>query len=68
MGFKTARIKAGKTVGEVVEYMGVSDVAIYQWEAGIYLPRTAKLVKLAELYGCSVDELLNGNPEGDEEV
>lgn len=65
MGFKSARVKAGKTVSEVMDHLGVSDAAIYQWEAGVYQPRTAKLVKLAAFYGCSVDDLLNGNPNPD---
>lgn len=59
MSFKTARQKAGKTVAEVMAVMGVSDVAVYQWETGVNKPRTDKLLRLAELYGCSVDELLS---------
>lgn len=58
MSFRDARRKAGKTVAEVKEYMGVTDAAVYQWETGETTPRPDKLVKLAEFYGCTVDELL----------
>ena len=58
MAFKTQRLKAQKTVAEVMEHLGVSDAAVYQWETGIYTPRADKLIKLAKFYGCSVDDLL----------
>ena len=58
MGFKEARLKAGKKVSEVVERLGVTDAAVYQWETGVYTPRRDKLVALAEFYGCTIDELL----------
>lgn len=58
MGLKKARLKAGKTVAEVMEHMGVTDAAVYQWETGVSKPRTDKLVKLAEFYKCTVDDLL----------
>jgi len=64
MGFRQARLDAGVSVKEVMAYMGVSDAAVYQWESGVYTPRPDKLVKLASLYGCSVDELLRGNCDG----
>lgn len=58
MGFREARIKAGKTVREVMFEMGVSDAAVYMWESGENKPQADKLPKLAKLYGCTVDELL----------
>lgn len=58
MGFKQARIQAGKSIREVMEAMGVSDAAVYSWETGQYAPSTDKLVKLADLYGVTVDQLL----------
>lgn len=59
MSFRSARIKAGKKVTEVMEHLGVSDGAVYQWETGINLPRLDKAKKLAEFYGCTIDELMN---------
>ncbi len=61
MSFRTARQKADKTVQEVMKYMNVSDAAVYQWETGVTTPRADKLIKLAEFYECTVDELLRGN-------
>lgn len=58
MGFRSARIEAGKKVKEVMDFMGVSDVAVYMWETGRMKPRADKLVRLAEFYGCSIEKLL----------
>lgn len=68
MAFKTQRLKAQKTVSEVMEHMGVSDAAVYQWETGIYTPRADKLIKLAKFYGCSVDDLLAEDLQGDKQI
>lgn len=59
MSFRSARIKAGKKVTEVMEHMGVSDGCVYQWETGVTLPRPGKLQKLAAFYGCTMEELLS---------
>ena len=58
MGFRSARIKSGRKVKEVMEALGVTDAAVYMWETGVTHPKTANLMKLAHLYGCSVEELL----------
>lgn len=58
MSLKASRVKAGLTAGDAAKSLGVSVQAVYQWEAGSMVPRTQRLVQLAELYGCSVDDLL----------
>lgn len=58
MSFKSARQKAGKSVAEVVKEFNVTDAAVYQWETGVNKPRVDKLLRLAEFYGCTVEELL----------
>lgn len=58
MGFRKARIAAGLTVAQVMEALKVSDAAVYQWETGVTHPSIKRLVELAKLYGCTVDELL----------
>lgn len=63
MNFKTARISAGKTVKEVMDFMNVSDAAVYQWESGLYVPRSEKLLKLAEFYGTTIENLLHDNKQ-----
>lgn len=61
MGFRTAREAAGLTVTEAARKLGVSMVAIYQWECGKNFPEGRRFTEIADLYGCTVDELLTGN-------
>lgn len=61
MGFREARIAAGKSVKDVMDFIGVSDAAVYQWESGAFTPRSDKLIKLADYFGVSVDDLLRDN-------
>lgn len=58
MHFKEARKNAGLSMVEVAYRLGVSVTAVNAWEAGLYAPGAKRLPKLAELYHCSVDELL----------
>lgn len=64
MSFKSAREKAGISVSKVMEVLKISDAAVYQWESGDTFPRTDKLLKIAALYGCTVDELLKPDDPG----
>lgn len=65
MDIRGARTRANKTVAEVCAAVGVTDAAVYQWELGMTKPSIDKLPKLAQLFGCSVDELLR-EPETQE--
>lgn len=58
MGFRSARLKAGLSVAEVMKKLGVSDAAVYMWETGATTPTGKRLPEIAKLYGCTVDELL----------
>lgn len=58
MSFLSAREKTGLTQKEVAEKLGIDQSAVSLWETGKTAPRVAILVKLAELYHCSLDELL----------
>lgn len=58
MGFREARIKAALSVLKAAELLGVSDAAIYQWETGVNKPTAKRLLEIAKLYGCSIDDLL----------
>lgn len=60
MNLREMRVKAGKSVLDVQRALDVSDAAVYYWENGTTKPTVEKLIKLAELYGCSIDELLRG--------
>lgn len=56
-GFKAYRIKAGLTQKDVAEFFHISQVSVWQWENG-NLPRADKLPAIAELYHCTIDQLL----------
>ena len=62
MSFKIARYKAGKKAADTAEHLGVSLTTVSQWETGAYLPSADKLPKIAAFYGCTIEELLDGNP------
>lgn len=63
MGFSSAREKAGLTQREVAEKLGIVQSSISLWETGRTYPKASLLVKAAELYHCSVDELLKGGDD-----
>lgn len=52
------RTSAGLSQGKVAKELGITDAAVSMWETGKTRPRASLLVKLATLYGCTVDELL----------
>lgn len=60
MKFRDARVKAGMSVSDVSEKLGVTRTAVYQWESEMFQPRVPMLVKIAKLYGVTVDDLLEG--------
>lgn len=54
------RKQKGLTQMELAAYLSVSRQAISRWEVGASVPSTDNLRVLAELYGVTVDYLLNG--------
>ena len=58
MSFSSAREKAGMTQNEVAQALGVNQSGVSFWESGRNQPRGKQMVKLAKLYGVTVDELL----------
>lgn len=61
MSFKSARKKAGLSQASAAKELGISDAAICLWEQGKTMPRAAMLTRIAELYGCTVDDLLKAD-------
>ena len=55
---KAYRKQCGMSQAELAKRVGVERSAVAKWESGKSLPQAAHLVKLAEIFGCSVDELL----------
>ena len=50
----------GLTQQNVADRLNVTNKAVSKWEAGESFPETALLVPLADILGCSVDEMLRG--------
>ena len=58
------RRRAGLTVAELAERLSVNRATIYFWEAGRYWPKAEYLPRIAEILGCTIDELFaNPNEE-----
>lgn len=51
------RRRAGITVAQLAERLSVTKATIYFWEQGRYLPNAGLLPELAEILGCTIDEL-----------
>ena len=68
MRIKEIREARGMTRKQIADAVGVSEVAVYYWENGRQKPSADKLPKLAELLGCTIDELYraSGAPGGEE--
>jgi len=66
MGFREQRLKAGKSVKEVADTIGVTHQSIYGFENGRYMPSINILQKMAQVYGCTMEELLEGENKPDD--
>jgi len=58
----------GYSQEELAEKIGVSRQAISKWERSESSPDTDNLIALANLYGVTIDELLNGNSKPEKAV
>lgn len=56
-GLKAMRRRAGYTVAQLAERLSVTRATIYFWEQGRYLPNAGLLPELAEILGCTIDDL-----------
>lgn len=52
------RLKAGITQEYVAYKLGIDRSTVAKWETGVSFPRPAMLRRIANLYGCKVDDLL----------
>ena len=48
------------TQNELAQLLNVDRSTVAKWENGKSLPRTEILIKLADLFGCTIDELVRG--------
>lgn len=53
------------TQEQLADILGVSRQAISKWESNITYPETDKLIRMSELFNCSLDYLLKESEESD---
>ena len=58
MRLRELRNKSGLTQNEIASKLGVSGQTILNWENGIYEPKINQLIQLADLFGVSIDYLV----------
>lgn len=58
MKIKEYRLQKNMAQKELAEQVNVECSAVSMWELGEAYPRVETLVKLSQIFGCSVDELL----------
>lgn len=58
MSLKAQRKKAKLSQQELGNKLGISDAAVAQWESGKTMPTAKRLIEMANLFNCTVDELL----------
>lgn len=63
MSFKIMRERAGLTQIQVSEKLGVPQSTIASWETDRALPRADKLIDIAKLLNCTIEELLKKEGE-----
>ena len=56
--YKSVRKRAGLTAQEAATAIGVAISTLYSWESGKTSPNSVFVCKLANLYGCTADELI----------
>lgn len=61
MNFVNARKRTGMSQMEVARRLGIDQSSVAYWETGKNIPRASMLVKLADLYCCTIDELMGRN-------
>lgn len=58
MGLKESRKAAGIKINDAAKSLNVTRQTIFYWERGTVKPETHRLKEIAELYGCTIDDLL----------
>ena len=48
------------TQNELAEILGVNRSAVAMWETGKNYPSVRQLIKLSEIFHCTIDELVKG--------
>ncbi|MBN1891192.1 MAG: helix-turn-helix transcriptional regulator [Clostridiales bacterium] len=56
--FEYYRKRVNLTQQQVADFLGLDQTTVSRWERGRKLPRADRLPRIAELYQCSIDDLL----------
>lgn len=59
---KKWRESVGLTQLQVAKALEISNMTVSRYETGAREPRATELIRMAQLFGCTVDELLIENP------
>lgn len=67
-GEKLSKLRKEKNITQeqLAERLGVSRQAISKWESNAAFPETEKLIRMSELFNCSLDYLLKDSIESEE--
>ena len=70
LGSTISRLRTahGMSQGDLAEALDVSRQSVSKWETGASVPELEKLVKLAQLFEISLDELVTGQPPRETEA
>jgi transcriptional regulator with XRE-family HTH domain len=55
-------MKAGLTQSQLAARLGVKQSTVAMWETGGNTPRAGSLIKMSEILGCSIDDLVGKKP------
>lgn len=61
--FKALRKSNGLTQWDLAQMLGVSQTTVAMWETGANNPTAEKLPVLAEILGCTIDDLFGRESE-----
>lgn len=56
---KELRLAQNMSQSELASLIGVSQQAVASWESGRKFPRISQLFAIADIFGCTIDALLN---------
>ena len=57
---RTVRSEKGMSQGDLADALDVSRQSVSKWETDASVPELDKLVKMCDLFGVSLDELVRG--------
>ena len=53
------RLASGMTQGQLAEKIGCSQKDVSRWERGARTPRIETLAKIADVFGCQMEDLIS---------